>query len=140
MNSTQTIGACVLLAREGRVALQLRDDLLKWGIFGGLVEDGEEPLDAAVREIGEELTITLDPSRLAPLRVFVSDRYISHMFYYRLRSELDRAVLTEGIRFGLFGRGDICGDEIVPWHLHMLTWYWEVHRPGWQERASPSSG
>ena len=127
MDSTRKIGAHILLDLEGRVALQLRDDLLKWGIFGGLVEDGEEPLDAAVREIREELTIALDSTRVTPLRAFESDRYISHLFHYPLRSELDSAVLTEGIRFDLFGQADIRPEEVVPWHLHMLTWYWEEH-------------
>jgi hypothetical protein len=47
---------------------------------------------------------------------------------YRLRSKLDGAVLTEGIRFELFGQADIRPKQVVPWHLHMLTWDWEEHR------------
>ena len=101
----------ILLEKESRIALQLRDDLLKWGIFGGFVEDGEDPLDAAVREIDEELTITLDPAMVTPVRVFENDRYISHVFHYTLGSELENAVLREGIRFELLGQHDIAPEE-----------------------------
>jgi 8-oxo-dGTP pyrophosphatase MutT (NUDIX family) len=63
----------IILARgDGSVILQVRDD--KPGItnpglistFGGHIEDGEEPKEAAVREINEEtnLNLTLDDLEL----------------------------------------------------------------------------
>src|SRR5205085_2221682 len=58
--------AGVILYREGRVLLQHRDDdpAIRWpgawAIFGGHVETGETPEEAAQRELEEELGLRLD--------------------------------------------------------------------------------
>ena len=122
------IGANVILESKGRVTLQLRDDLRLWGIFGGLSEEGEDPKETALREIGEELTVVLDPERLVLLKVFENARYQSHLFHYPVEGELDSAVLAEGIRFEAKSRDDLSPEEIVPWHRAMLEWFWE-HGP-----------
>lgn len=67
MTSEPKRGAHVILESSEGVTLQLRDDLHLWGIFGGLIEEGEDPMTAALREIQEELTIGLDPDRLVLL-------------------------------------------------------------------------
>ena len=60
----------VLEDEQGRIAMQLRDDRLeianpnKWSIFGGKIEAGEEPEQAALREMKEEISVDLDPSKL----------------------------------------------------------------------------
>ncbi len=121
----------MILESGGQVALQLRDDLRLWGIFGGLSEDLEGPKETALREIGEELTIALDPDRLVLLNVFEDTRYRSHLFHYRVEGELDSAVLTEGIRFEAKSKNDLGSDEVVPWHWEMLEWFWEHgHKSG----------
>ena len=127
MVSPRKTGAGVLLLLGTRVVMQLRDDLFQWGIFGGLAEEGEDPRSTALREIAEELTVTLDPGRLSLLRIFENDAYVTHLFIYPLQSELSSAVLTEGVRFDTFGEGDLKPEEVVPWHMHMLEWYWNQH-------------
>lgn len=124
MTNGRAIGANVILESEGRVTLQLRDDLHLWGIFGGLGEPGEASSATAIREIGEELTIALNPDRLVPLNVFNSERYESYLFHHPVTDELDRAVLTEGIRFEAKSRNDLDPREVVPWHWVMLDWFW----------------
>lgn len=60
----------ILVRRDGALILQQRDD--KPGItnpgmvasFGGHIEAGEEPVDAAVREINEETNLSLKKSDL----------------------------------------------------------------------------
>ncbi len=60
----------LLVRKDGSVILQVRDD--KPGItnpglvstFGGRIESGEEPLEAAVREINEETNLGLKKNQL----------------------------------------------------------------------------
>jgi 8-oxo-dGTP pyrophosphatase MutT (NUDIX family) len=60
----------LLIRKDGSVILQVRDN--KPGItnpgliasFGGHIEDGEEPIDAAVREINEETNLQLHKDQL----------------------------------------------------------------------------
>ncbi len=53
--------AAVIVLEDGRYLMQLRDRKPgiwypdHWGLFGGAVEDGEDPLDAMRRELVEEL-------------------------------------------------------------------------------------
>ncbi len=59
-----------LLLVNGRYVLQLRDDRPDiaapglWALFGGSVERGEEPRQAVLREVEEELCLRLDDCRL----------------------------------------------------------------------------
>jgi len=67
-----------LLLVDGRYVLQLRDDKPgiaspgMWALFGGRVEEGEEPHGALLREIEEELCL-----RLQDCRMFWSLEYYS---------------------------------------------------------------
>lgn len=55
----------LLLQEDGSFILQVRDDKPGitnpglWSTFGGKIESGEEPIDAAVRELSEETNLTL---------------------------------------------------------------------------------
>jgi 8-oxo-dGTP pyrophosphatase MutT (NUDIX family) len=60
----------ILVRKDGSIILQIRDN--KPGIanpglitaFGGHIEPGEEPVDAALREINEETNLNLTKDRL----------------------------------------------------------------------------
>jgi len=62
--------AHALLMVNGMYVLQLRDDKPgiaapgMWSLFGGRVEESEEPRTALVREIEEELCLRLEDCRL----------------------------------------------------------------------------
>jgi 8-oxo-dGTP pyrophosphatase MutT (NUDIX family) len=93
----------ILPYREGQVLMQLRDDKEgiafpgKWGFFGGAVEPGESPEDAARRELAEEIGYHTD--RLTPLgsTVIPEVEVLSHAFACSLEVELDELVLGEGM-------------------------------------------
>jgi len=62
-------GACtVVVDPEGRILLQRRSDDGTWGLPGGAVEIGETLEEAARREVGEEVGLTV--GALALLHVF----------------------------------------------------------------------
>ncbi|MFA5594546.1 MAG: NUDIX domain-containing protein, partial [Trueperaceae bacterium] len=68
------VAGAVLLHPDGRVLLQHRDDKPgiespgKWSLFGGGLDEGEEPAEAMLREIEEE--IGYRPRAYRPLVVF----------------------------------------------------------------------
>ncbi len=63
--------AAALLDGSGRVLMQQRRFSGRhgglWEFPGGKVEPGETPAQALVRELGEELGITVDPGAIEPL-------------------------------------------------------------------------
>lgn len=56
----QNYADCVILAHDGRILMQRRPGRLVH--FGGHVEAGEEPVEAMVREMAEELGARIDVS------------------------------------------------------------------------------
>ncbi len=66
-----TVVALALLDSGGRVLMQRRPEARAhgglWEFPGGKVELGEGPASALVREIAEELAITIDPADFTPL-------------------------------------------------------------------------
>lgn len=123
----------VLETADGRIAFQQRDDAKYagyWGLFGGWLEDGEQPAEAALREANEELSITLDPARLKHLTTQVSEAGIrAHLYYYPVTGELDHAELREGAAFGLMTPQQLlCQEKVIPFHVKLLDWYWSSKR------------
>tara|TARA_R100000234_G_scaffold47989_1_gene28691 strand:- start:1227 stop:1718 length:492 start_codon:yes stop_codon:yes gene_type:complete len=63
---TMPVGsAVVIFDEEGRVLILLRPQNMKWSpgkwaLPGGHIEEGESPLDAAVREVREETTLLIN--------------------------------------------------------------------------------
>ncbi len=57
----------IIFDGEGRVLLCHRRDIDAWNLPGGLVEEGEAPWDAAIREVREEVGVTAEVERLVGL-------------------------------------------------------------------------
>ncbi len=87
----------ILEDSAGRILMQLRTGPSYgglWGLFGGWIEPGEARDAAALREIHEELCLTLDPSRLTYLCAYAVPGIgaIAHLYHYPLaRGEFDCA-------------------------------------------------
>ncbi len=64
------VAACALMAEDGCILLAQRPAGKQmaglWEFPGGKLETGETPEAALVRELAEELAITVDPARLEP--------------------------------------------------------------------------
>jgi 8-oxo-dGTP pyrophosphatase MutT (NUDIX family) len=124
----------ILEDAQGRTALQLRDDLPGvsfgglWGLFGGWVEAGEEPLQTAIREIREELSITLVESRLTFVGVYLMHGIHARdfVFHYPVTDGLANAHLTEGQTFQFMSRAELGRVPMVPHHLELLAWAWAL--------------
>ncbi|HYG74266.1 MAG TPA: NUDIX domain-containing protein [Planctomycetota bacterium] len=56
--------AGIVINPAGEVLLQRRSDNGQWGIPGGAIDPGEEPADAAAREVFEETGVRVIPERV----------------------------------------------------------------------------
>jgi len=112
--------------------MQLRDNkpglpaANKWGLFGGLISGDETPAEAIIREIREELSITLDPKRLSLLRkhYIPSQNLTTWVFFYSVVTDLDNAVLAEGQGWDFIGRNDPRVSEIGLHHYEIAHDFW----------------
>ena len=72
------VAACALIDADGRVLIAQRPEGKTmaglWEFPGGKVEAGEQPEQSLIRELREELGITVKPECLAPL-TFASHSY-----------------------------------------------------------------
>lgn len=74
--SSPAVAVVVKVGNEGLVAVRGRDPGKgKMDLVGGFMEYGEDPLKAAVREFKEEAGITIDPSQLKFLGMWVDSYY-----------------------------------------------------------------
>jgi 8-oxo-dGTP pyrophosphatase MutT (NUDIX family) len=60
---------CAVLDAEGRVLLVRRADNGAWTLPGGIIDPGEQPADAAVREVFEETGVIAVPEALTSVSV-----------------------------------------------------------------------
>lgn len=124
----------LVLRAPGGVLLQLRDDVPDighpghWGLFGGGIEAGETPLDAARRELAEELGLDVAPERFEALGTWqpTADK-TEHAFAIQLTAaELDNAVLAEGQAYGVWSAADVqqgtlAGRPVIPSHQTIMA-------------------
>ena len=72
------VAACVLIDPDGRVLIAQRPEGKAmaglWEFPGGKIEDGERPEDTVIREMHEELGITIKDACLTPF-IFASHSY-----------------------------------------------------------------
>lgn len=102
----------VLPLMADKVLFQLRDFNKEislpgqWGFFGGSIDKGELPIDAAFREIEEELCIT--PSCLCFLGSdFPIEGVLAYIFSFDLGSLLSSISLQEGSDLALISLEDL---------------------------------
>lgn len=118
--------ALALFDRDGRVLLQQRP-LGKhhggmWEFPGGKVETIENPVDALVREIAEELALELDPAQLEPA-FFAEEgsnpRVVLNL--YTSRQQVGVPVGCEGQRWGWFTLAEAATVALAPMDWKLLS-------------------
>lgn len=126
----------MLVTPDERLLLQLRDDkpTLRypntWTLFGGAVEPGEPPVRAVVRELQEELELTL-PLALwhcfpCPVRSEPGRLVCMHYCYWgRLDVPLESLVLHEGQRFALFDPAEAAAMTLAFDQQDVVRWFAE---------------
>lgn len=130
----------ILMDGQGRIALQLREPDRKlnpgrWSVFGGHIEKDEQPKQAAIREIKEELSVHLPIENLVPLGRFVREDHAYTIYLYPVSHELEKAKLNEGDSWRWcypkeIQEGVVEGKEIVDYHARFLIQFLESRASG----------
>ena len=101
------VSTALLFDRNGKLLIYLRDDKptisfpSHWDLFGGIIEPGETPEQALVREVGEELGIILKTFtwfREYNCPTGESEPNIKYVFYAKIDSVPEELTLNEGQR------------------------------------------
>jgi 8-oxo-dGTP pyrophosphatase MutT (NUDIX family) len=128
------VGAIISVSNRGYL-FQLRDDKPnivmpnRWGLFGGHVEEGETTEAAVIREVKEELSVSLeDPKKLCEMVYRRVDQknepvWVKRTFFL---FEIDESVLAEmkqceGADMDCLSLEDYLRlDNIIPWDVYGL--------------------
>jgi 8-oxo-dGTP pyrophosphatase MutT (NUDIX family) len=111
---------------DGRVLLGRRSDTGNWGLPGGIIDPGEEPADAAVREIFEETGVIAVPERLlsvsvAPPMTYRNGdqvQYLDHTFRCRATGGQAQVNDSESVEVGWFALDAL--PPLSQWTLRLV--------------------
>ncbi|WP_066910677.1 NUDIX hydrolase [Millisia brevis] len=67
--------SAVVIDHDGRILLARRADNNLWAVISGILEPGEEPATAVVREVAEETGLTVRVDRLTSVDVTATNIY-----------------------------------------------------------------
>jgi 8-oxo-dGTP pyrophosphatase MutT (NUDIX family) len=110
---------CVLIkVGQGYLAVT-RPNSKQWGLVGGNVDPGETTLQAIVREVQEEVGLTLDPTLLQEAFTQVCPGevdYLTTTFVYPDMnfSALNNIKMEAGLFFSLITKEDLCDIKLSP--------------------------
>lgn len=133
-------GVSALVFNErGEVLLQRRVDSGRWGVIGGIIEPGEEPAEAVVREVLEETGVRVVPLAISgvyttPVITYPNgDRaqYVLTAFLCRAAPEgqQPRACDDESLEVRYFPPDALPGDLPEPHRLRIV--HAQAHRDAW---------
>jgi len=117
--------AALILVEDDGYLMQLRDPLPqiwypnRWGLFGGAVEPGEDPVPALARELREELELELKEARFFTrfdfdLGGIGLPRYFRSYYTVSIsRAESQRLVLHEGAAMRIFPGAEILTQPLI---------------------------
>lgn len=120
--SPSNAAVAILVLPDGRYIMQLRDALPNifypehWGCFGGAIDAGEQPVPALLRELQEELELTVDAIAARLFTRFEYDlanlgrgKIVRHYYEVRISDEVfEHVVLHEGAAVQAFS-----GDAVL---------------------------
>jgi 8-oxo-dGTP diphosphatase len=120
----------ILFNRKGEILLLLRDNIPTighpdhWNIVGGVIEEGETPEEAALREAEEEIGVR--PAGVSLFRLYsIGDRrHAEPVPYYVYWSRLDKGLaeltLGEGQDMRFFPPEELSALRIIPHEVGIL--------------------
>lgn len=97
---------------NGDLLMHLRDDNTKiipnqWSFIGGACEEGEEPIDAARREVKEESNLTVSNLKLFTHYISEYDEVELYIFHGQVDSRKEKIILGEGQELKFFPKKEL---------------------------------
>lgn len=130
------LGANAIIICQGKLLLEKRRDSDTWGLVGGGVKKTEEPLQAIVREVREELGLRIpaekfrklavygEPGRIAAYRDGSIWRMVIVLFLLELDCEPDLSISAESRELRFFSREELKDIDIVVTHSDLVEdWF-----------------
>jgi mutator protein MutT len=127
---------CAVIEHEGRVLLAQRPVdkhlPLKWEFAGGKVEPGEEPADAIIREIREELGCAVVITRALPRFLYDYTRVVIEMipFVCVLAKESPPPQAHEHVALAWVRTEKLTDYDLAPADLPVVASYRKLNSPG----------
>ena len=125
------LATVILQGKDNKVLLQLRDNIPnilfpnQWGLFGGHTEPGENLLEAAIREIKEELEIDLTEKDLNLfLKTKITDKDL-FVFVAPYNMPEEKIIFNEGSDAKFFSKEEIKNIKVIPEIKAVLEKYWK---------------
>lgn len=130
------LGANAIITCNGKLLLEKRRDSDTWGLVGGGVKNYEEPIDAIVREIREELGIRISKEKFHKIAVYGEPgriaaycdgsvwRMVIVVFALELEQEPQITISAESRDMRFFSKEELKDIEVVITHSDIVEdWF-----------------
>lgn len=126
------LGANAIITCNGKLLLEKRRDSDTWGLVGGGVKKYEEPIQAMVREVYEELGLRIPKERFRKLAVYGEPgriaaycdgsiwRMVIVVFALELESESGISISAESKELRFFSKEELEDISIVITHSDIV--------------------
>jgi len=131
----QTAALVIIEDWHNRLLMQLRDADKPivypgcWTLFGGGVEKGETPQNAAIRELNEEIGICVFGEKLIPSAVTLSTdcrKELIYIFSVKLDISPKDICLQEGAGFAFLDRKQLEKINVIPYVSDAIEHYYSM--------------
>lgn len=99
---TFTAGAVAIIEHEGRVLALRQAHRTGWSLPGGLIDRGEQPRDAVIREVQEETGLVIEPGGSMATYFVPEIRHIDVIFRVHCDGRPQVRVASEALESGWF--------------------------------------
>lgn len=118
-SSEQDFAGVIIERKDGKMLFQLRDNKKsipnpnKWWIFGGGINPNETPIDAAVRELKEEINLHIEKKDLKLIKKKQLKTRKVYIYKLKLYRKMPKLKLKEGQKMKFMSKDEILKKDNV---------------------------